>query len=58
MQTILRILDLAGAAKDREEILEFIEGEFQACVNSGDFLGAGEWCASKPDYCSALAARV
>lgn len=51
MQTILAFLDLATAATDHQEVLQLIDGELETCVTNGDLLGAGEWCASKLDYC-------
>src|ERR1035441_8408366 len=50
MHTILEFLDIASAATGNEQVLELIEGEFEACINNGDLLGAGEWCASKLDH--------
>jgi hypothetical protein len=58
MQTILKFLDIAAAATSQDQIIELIEGELEACVNSGDLLGAGEWCASKLDYAPHSEAHV
>jgi hypothetical protein len=50
MKTILEVLNFTDFAEDPELLAELIEDEVVKCRNAGDFLGAGEWLASKLAY--------
>ena len=50
MRSILKELTITAAANSEQEILEYIDDEFQAAFSEGDLLGAGEWLASSLNY--------
>jgi hypothetical protein len=58
MRTILRLLDLAKDARTEADIIGLITDEANACIESGDLLGAGEWLASSLDYASGAPAEA
>ncbi len=50
MKTILDVLGLTEITEDPAEIIELIDHEIDQARNGGDFLGVGEWLASKLPY--------
>jgi hypothetical protein len=53
MHTLLQFLKLAQDFKSETDILNFVDGESNRCLNEGDLLGGGEWLTSRLDYSSA-----
>lgn len=53
MQTLFRLFEVSEIATTENEILEFVNGEVNACIEKGDVLGAGEWLASRLDCAGA-----
>ena len=57
MNTIIRVLGLTSAANTEKELLELVDEESDRCATSGDWLGAGEWSASRLTYGNAVDAN-
>jgi hypothetical protein len=49
MQTLYRLFDVSQIATAESEIIAFVNGEVNDCIEKGDVLGAGEWLASRLD---------
>src|ERR1035437_1494276 len=49
MQTLYRLFDVSQIATAESEIIAFVNGEVNDCIEKGDVRGAGEWLASRLD---------